>query len=176
MEIQMETERLVIRRLTMQDTEALLAIMGKPEVMYAWEHGFTHADVVQWIGRQLARYRDDGYGYFALELKGEGKVIGQAGLMKTAFNGREAVELGYILGDSYWHMGYASEAARECLRYASVDLGLAEVYCSIRPQNTASIRVALSLGMAQCGSHTVVYRGKEMPHLLFCKELGPDSK
>ena len=54
MEIQMETERLVIRRLTMQDTEALLAIMGKPEVMYAWEHGFTHADVVQWIERQLA--------------------------------------------------------------------------------------------------------------------------
>ena len=84
MEIQMETERLVICRLTMQDTEALLAIMGKPEVMYAWEHGFTHADVVQWIERQLARYRDDGYGYFALELKGEGKVIGQAGLMKTA--------------------------------------------------------------------------------------------
>ena len=136
----METERLVIRRLTMQDTEALLAIMGKPEVMYAWEHGFTHADVVQWIERQLARYRDDGYGYFALELKGEGKVIGQAGLMKTAINGREAVELGYILDDSYWHRGYAVEAARECLRYASADLGLAEVYCSIRPQNTASIR------------------------------------
>lgn len=168
----METERLVIRRLTMQDTEALLAIMGKPEVMYAWEHGFTHADVVQWIGRQLARYRDDGYGYFALELKGEGKVIGQAGLMKTAINGREAVELGYILDDSYWHRGYAVEAARECLRYASADLGLAEVYCSIRPQNTASIRVALALGMKQCGSHTVIYRGKEMPHLLFSKASG----
>ena len=175
MEIQMETERLVIRRLTMQDTEALLAIMGKLEVMYAWEHGFTHADVVQWIGRQLARYRDDGYGYFALELKGEGKVIGQAGLMKTAFNGREAVELGYILDDSCWHRGYAVEAARECLRYASADLGLAEVYCSIRPQNTASIRVALVLGMKQCGSHTVIYRGKEMPHLLFSKALGTDA-
>ena len=68
-----------------------------------------------------------GYGYFALELKGEGKVIGQAGLMKTSFNGRSAVELGYILDDSYWHMGYASEAARECLRYASVNLGLDKV-------------------------------------------------
>ena len=37
----METERLLIRRITRKDMDALLAIMGKPEVMYAWEHGFT---------------------------------------------------------------------------------------------------------------------------------------
>lgn len=37
----METERLLIRRITRKDLDALLAIMGKPEVMYAWEHGFT---------------------------------------------------------------------------------------------------------------------------------------
>lgn len=36
----METERLVIRKITRKDTGALLVIMGKPEVMYAWEHGF----------------------------------------------------------------------------------------------------------------------------------------
>lgn len=37
----METERLLIRKITRKDIDALLAIMEKPEVMYAWEHGFT---------------------------------------------------------------------------------------------------------------------------------------
>lgn len=37
----METERLTIRKLTRKDLERLFEIMNKPEVMYAWEHGFT---------------------------------------------------------------------------------------------------------------------------------------
>ena len=40
-----ETERLAIRKLTHDDFETLIAIMGKPEVMYAWEHGFSEDDV-----------------------------------------------------------------------------------------------------------------------------------
>ena len=79
----METERLLIRKITRKDIDALLAIMGKPEVMYAWEHGFTKKDVRKWINRQLTRYRKDGFGYFAVILKENGTLIGQAGLMKS---------------------------------------------------------------------------------------------
>ena len=79
----METERLVIRKITRKDTGALLALMGKSEVMYAWEHGFDKKEVRQWVNRQFSRYRKDGYGYFALVLKDGGKLIGQAGLMKS---------------------------------------------------------------------------------------------
>lgn len=54
-----ETERLAIRKLTHDDFETLIAIMGKPEVMYAWEHGFSEDDVRSWIERQLTRYTKD---------------------------------------------------------------------------------------------------------------------
>lgn len=64
-----ETERLAIRKLTHDDFETLIAIMGKPEVLYAWEHGFSEDDVQSWIKRQLTRYTKDGIGYFAVELK-----------------------------------------------------------------------------------------------------------
>ena len=97
----METERLLIRRITRKDMDALLAIMGKPEVMYAWEHGFTKKDVRKWINRQLIRYRKDGFGYFAVILKESGALIGQAGLMNSTLNGNETVELGYILDNTY---------------------------------------------------------------------------
>ena len=163
----METERLLIRRITRKDMAALFAIMGKPEVMYAWEHGFTKKDVRKWINRQLTRYRKDGFGYFAVILKESGNLIGQAGLMKSIINGNEAVELGYILDNAYWHNGYGTEAARACLEYAFEELGLKTVCCSIRPENVASIRVAERLGMTLCGSHTVIYNEKEMPHLIY---------
>ena len=168
----METERLLIGRITRKDMDALLAIMGKPEVMYAWEHGFTKKDVRKWINRQLTRYRKDGFGYFAVILKESGKLIGQAGLMKSTINGNEAVELGYILDNAYWHYGYGMEAARACLEYAFEEFGLKTVYCSIRPENVASIRVAKKLGMTLCGSHTVIYNEKEMPHLIYELETG----
>ena len=147
--------------------DALLAIMGKPEVMYAWEYGFAKKDVRKWINRQLTRYRKDGFGYFAVILKESGKLIGQAGLMKSTINVNEAVELGYILDNAYWHHGYGTEAARACLEYAFGELALKTVYCSIRPENVASIRVAERLGMNLCGSHTVIYNEKEMPHLIY---------
>ena len=111
----METERLIIRKITRKDMGVLLTLMGKPEVMYAWE-------------------------------------------------------LGYILDDAYWHNGYATEAAMMCLQYAFAELGMSEVYCSIRPENAPSIHVAEAIGMTPCGSHTITYNGKEMPHVLYKAE------
>ena len=61
-----ESERLLVRKLTNDDFDTLLTIMGKPEVMYAWEHGFCEDDVQDWIERQLVRYAKDGIGYFAI--------------------------------------------------------------------------------------------------------------
>ena len=123
----METERLIIRKITRKDMGALLALMSKPEVMYAWEHGFEKKEVHQWLNRQLTRYRKDGYGYFAVILKENNKFIGQAGLMKSVIDGNNTVELGYMLDNVYWHHGYATEAARRCLQHAFEELGLQEV-------------------------------------------------
>lgn len=163
----METERLIIRKITRRDMDALLAIMGKPEVMYAWEHGFSKKEVRKWLNRQLTRYRKDGYGYYAIILKESGILIGQAGLMRNEFDGESVVELGYIIDNEYWHRGYALEAARACLEYAFYELDLKTVCCSIRPENEASIRVAEKLGMSLCGNHIVLYNEKEMPHLIY---------
>ena len=165
--IVMETERLLLRRLTKQDLDALCRIMGKPEVMYAWEHGFSRSEVRKWINRQLTRYKKDGFGYLVLVLKETGAVIGQAGLMKSEINGSEETELGYILDDACWHKGYATEAAARCLEYAFSCLDLDSVCCSIRPENEASVRVTERLGMERYGSHTVLYNGKDMPHVIY---------
>ena len=51
----------------------------------------------------------------------------QAGLMRSTINGNEAVELGYVLDNAYWHNGYGTEAAYACLEYAFGELELKNV-------------------------------------------------
>ena len=70
-----ETERLKIRRFYHKDLGTLTAIMKKPEVMYAWEAGFSKSETRKWLNRQLTRYNKDGYGYFAVTLKDSGRLM-----------------------------------------------------------------------------------------------------
>jgi RimJ/RimL family protein N-acetyltransferase len=163
-----ETERLIIRRFCEFDLESLWAgIMKKPEVMYAWEAGFNKKETRKWLNHQRARYRDDGYGYFAVTLKRGGKLIGQAGLMKSEIDGEEVTEIGYIFNNTHWGKGYAVEAARACVELAFGELGLDRLYASIRPENAASVRLAEKLGMRKIGEFVKTYKEKEMPHDIY---------
>lgn len=162
-----ETERLTIRRFYKADLDALWAIMKKPEVMYAWESGFKKSEVRKWLNHQYTRYQKDGCGYFAVTIKGSGKLIGQAGLIKSVIDGENVVEIGYIFDNSVWGNGYAIEAARACADIAFSHFKLKELYAAIRPENLSSIKVAKTLGMVKTGAYIKQYQGKEMLHDVF---------
>ncbi len=166
----LETERLCISKFTRDDLDSLSRIMEKPEVMYAWEHGFTRSETRKWMNRQLTRYKKDGYGYFAVFLKESGELIGQTGLMKNVIGDDEVTELGFIFDNEFWGNGYAMESAKVCIGYGFDEIGLSRIYCSIRPENTASIHVAENLGMAKTGEHIVVYNDKDMLHYIYSLE------
>jgi len=162
-----ETERLRIRRFHKTDLVSLWAIMKKPEVMYAWESGFSKSETRRWLNRQRTRYHKDGYGYFAVILKEAGTLIGQAGLMKMDLNGEVVLEIGYIFDNTVWGQGYAVEAARACVELAFGRYGFDKLYATIRPENVASVRLAEKLGMRKTGEIVKTYQGKEMPHDVF---------
>lgn len=166
----METERLQLRKFVKDDLTEFHSFMQKPEVTYAWEHAFTKTDTRKWLNKQLSRYRKDGYGCYAVILKETGKMIGMAGLMKSDIEGKEVVELGYIFDNAYWGQGYCIEAVKGCVNYAFHHLKLDKLYCSIRPNNLASIRIAEKIGMIRVGEHIVIYCDKEMPHSIYVLE------
>ncbi|MDR0839083.1 MAG: GNAT family N-acetyltransferase [Oscillospiraceae bacterium] len=165
--ITLETERLILRRFDDSDFGALFAIMKKPEVMYAWEAGFHKHEAQKWLKNQYARYQKDGYGYFAVTLKGTGELIGQAGLMKSEVNDEKVTEIGYIFDNKYWGKGYALEAARACVELAFGEYGLDKLYATIRPGNAASVRLAEKLGMSKAGEYVKTYKDKEMLHAIY---------
>lgn len=162
-----ESERLGMRELTVNDVSALYAFMNDIRVMYAWEHGFSKAEVEKWISDNQERYRTYGYGYYALIEKFSGKIIGTLGPLPEYINGQEVIGIGYILSRDYWGRGYAVEGAKSCVEYCFNVLKASEIICDIRPENKASIRVAEKIGMKVQGKFVKVYRGKEMPHLIF---------
>lgn len=149
----------------------LYAFMCKESVMYAWEHGFSEEETKEWINRQIYRYYKDGIGYWGVTLKENTDVmIGQVGLLKSVIEGEHVVELAYILDDIYWHKGFAYEAAYKCLEYAFRCLNLDKVYCTIRPMNISSIKLAERLSMIRCGEYMKNYQGKDMVHLIYVIE------
>lgn len=163
----LETERLVLREMTEDDTEALAAILKDPEVMYAYGHDFTDRDVYEWLDRQRARYAQYGFGLWAVTLKGSPFMIGQAGLTMQPYKGGEVLEAGWLLNKTYWRRGYAREAAAGCKRHAFGALGADRLCSIIKADNAASIKVAESIGMTKADEFVTRYYGGDMLHYLY---------
>ena len=135
--------------------------------MTAYEHAFDDAEVQQWLENQLRRYREDGFGLWAVLLKDTEQMIGQCGITWQECNGRRVLEVGYLFEKAYWHQGYATEAAIACKEYAFEVLQADEVFSIIRDNNFASQKVALRNGMCITDKLTKHYYGMDMPHLVF---------
>lgn len=169
MSLHLETPRLLLRPICPEDREALAGILGDPEVMYAWEHGFTPQEIDSWILTNQNRYQTDNCGYLTAVEKASGQVVGQIGplLEPDPQTGKRLPGIGYILGKAHWGKGFAREGAAACLDYWFLDKKEAEAVTHIRPQNLSSRRVSQALGMEEAGEMIVHYRGKEMPHLIY---------
>ena len=165
-----ETSRLLLREMTAADRPDLCMILQDKEVMYAYNGPFSDEEVNGWLERQTGRYREWGYGLWAVVLKQTGEMIGQCGVTRQLWNGEEMLEVGYLFRHSHWHQGYATEAARACMEYAFNILGASEACSIIRDNNIPSQQVALRNGMRKAeGVMVKHYRGAEMPHWLFVK-------
>jgi RimJ/RimL family protein N-acetyltransferase len=159
----LETERLRLRRFRREDVDSVFAIIGDDVAMQYYPKTFTRADAELWIERNLRRYREDGYGLFAVTLRGGEDVIGDCGIIKQNVEGELAMEVGYHFRRDQWGHGYATEAARACLGLAFDGFGAAEVISLIRPENVPSRRVAERNGMGL--ARQVMHYG--LPHLVY---------
>ena len=117
----LETKRLLMREMSPEDFPSLCLMLMDADVMYAYGHAFSQAESKEWLERQLNRYKEyrNSFGLYAVILKSTGRMIGQCGITVQDFSSRRVYEIGYLLQKSFWHMGYALEAAqawRECAR------------------------------------------------------------
>jgi len=140
----LETSRLRIRPYRNADIAELLPLIGTREVAATTlriAHPYTEQDAREFF--QLAKEPDKLW--LAITLRADARQIGGIG-MRIEPQHRHA-ELGYWLGAAYWGQGYATEAAREMLRYGFEELGLHRIFATHFKHNAASGRILKKIGM-----------------------------
>ena len=141
-----ETERLVLVPLDRSWRQDLIRLHGDPVVAHWLFPDGAPADEDN--DKRIAHYEElwstHGYGCFAVTDKVSGVFLGRAGPVVTPQTGR--VEVVWSLMSTAHSRGLATEAARATIEFtwAKSDLPLLEAY--VRPDNTASQRVAGKLG------------------------------
>ena len=169
-----ETDRLVLRPLTLADLGPMHDVYGDREVMRYIGSGDAHSETVDDSERRLQRLIDHqeahGFSLWAVTDRESGTVMGDAGLILLAHRGPE-IELAYRLAKPYWGKGYATEAATAWLAHGFDELGLDRIVAVTHPDNVASQRVLEKAGMRTAGPTS--YAGT--PALLFAAEKGSSS-
>jgi [ribosomal protein S5]-alanine N-acetyltransferase len=159
----LETKRLILRPLTQDDVDAIYAVIGDAVAMQYYPRTFAREDAVEWIERNRRWHERDGFSLLAVVLKSTGKVIGDCGLSWQLADDTPMLELGYHLLRQQWGHGYATEAARACMKYAFCELCAEKLVSVIVAENQPSRRVAERNGM-QVGRQ-VMHCGRR--HLLY---------
>lgn len=158
------TPRLTLRRFNPGDLDFLASLLGDPEVMRFYPRTLDRSGAMAWMEKSLVRYDRDGHGFWLVCDRESGQPRGQAGVLKQELEGRQIIEVGYMLDKSYWRQGLATEAARACRDWAFRNLPVDAVHSLIRPVNLPSQGVARKNGMSP-EPETVQFYGLE--HFLF---------
>ena len=149
MAVILETQRLLLRHLTLDDLDELYALYSDSEIRKYFPEGALNFEET----REELEWHMHGHpdhnelGLWATIHKETGKFIGRCGLLPWEIDGKFEVEIAYLLDQNFWHQGFATEAANGILRYAFWTLNLPRLICLIDPENIASQKVAERIGM-----------------------------
>ncbi|MFT5336877.1 MAG: ribosomal-protein-alanine N-acetyltransferase [Luteibaculaceae bacterium] len=142
-----ETERLLLREITLDDKDALFKLHSDPDVqMYTGEPVVeSMAEMEKAIRARITRYEQYGYGRWATFLKEGNQFVGWAGL--AYLPEFDEIDLGFRFLPEFWGMGIATEASKAILNYGFDTLHLKRIIAIAMPENKASIRVMEKVGM-----------------------------
>lgn len=142
----LETKRLVIREITVQDVERLYELYRDSSITQYMEALFPDIEQERSYTKEYIRnvYDFYGYGMWVIALKSSDTVIGRAGLEYK--EGYEGLELGFMIGKEYQHQGYAYEACKAILDYGREELEQESFRAVVHMENEASRRLCERLG------------------------------
>ncbi|MEO8501474.1 MAG: GNAT family N-acetyltransferase [Vicinamibacteria bacterium] len=146
--IVLETNRLVLRRLTLNDAPFMVELLNEPSFLrYIGDRGVRNVqDARQYLLKgPIASYEKFGFGLYLTFLKEFGDPVGLCGLLKR--DTLEDVDVGFASLPAHWRKGYAAEAAAATLEHGRAAFGLKRIVAITSPDNVASIGVLEKIGL-----------------------------
>ena len=149
--IELQTERLHLRRWRADDVEPFAAMNADPRVMEFFPSTQSRDTSAAAVARWQARIEERGWGLWAAELRRSGEFIGFVGLEvpTAAVQCSPCVEVGWRLAFAHWGQGFATEGAKGALGIGFEQLGLDEIVSFTAVGNRRSRAVMERLGMTE---------------------------
>ena len=168
----LETPRLILRQWRESDHEPYILLNTDRAVMEFFPSTLTRDESLAQIARLTTHIDQYGYGFFAVERKDNHEFIGFTGLANVRFESHftPCVEFGWRLNKANWNQGFATEAARACLKYAFDTLKLNEIYSYTSVDNKRSEHLMKKIGMNKVGvfDHPLIEDGHVLKrHVLY---------
>lgn len=166
-----ETERLLIREMTVSDIEALYGLYEDPETA---EYVEGLSEDIKEEKEKMEAYIRNMYGFFEYGLwavveKSTGRLIGRAGISNRDTEDGIETELGYMIGEPFRKQGFAYEACRAVIDYAGKSLYMEKLSCRIREDNLPSRKLAKKLGFE------IREKAREAERKIFIYEINLES-
>ncbi|MBS4174100.1 GNAT family protein [Bacillus sp. FJAT-49736] len=155
--MRLDSERIYIRRLTMQDLNALLDLrLRNKEFLQTFEPIAPHShytlegqrDILEKVQRNWES--DSGYS-FGIFLRRSNQLMGRISLSNVVRGAWESCTMGYFLDEEYNGQGFTTEAVRLAIQFAFGSAGLHRVQAAVMPRNVGSIRVLEKVGFRYDG-------------------------
>ncbi len=146
--IVLETERLVLRWLSVDDADFILNLLNQPSfVRYIGDRGVRNvSDARLYIESKFVEsYRRFGFGLYLVELKEDKTPIGICGFVKR--DTLPDADIGFAFLPQYWSQGYALESARAAFGYGKSDLGFKRILAITTKDNDASGKLLAKVGL-----------------------------
>lgn len=144
----LETERLKLRELILNDTAFVIELVNSPEwIKYIGDRNVrTEEQAINHLENgSIKSYYDNGFGLLMVETKDGNQQIGMCGILKR--DTLEHPDIGYALLPDFAGNGYAFEMAHAMLQYATVKLKLLTIYAITVPENKRSIKILEKIGL-----------------------------
>ena len=157
------TSRLVLRALRQNDLDDLYAYASDPEIDHytPWTHYKSLAEAQIDLDSFISEYDRHGLGAWGIEHRAERRLIGIINISPPHPRNRRT-EMGFTIARTHWGQGYAAEAATAVIRFGLEKMQLLRIEAVCLPENLASARVLLKIGMQYEGllRKYQVWRGK----------------
>jgi aspartyl-tRNA(Asn)/glutamyl-tRNA(Gln) amidotransferase subunit C len=151
--IDLATERLTLRRFELEDAENMYYNWANdPEVTrYLTWPAHSSVEVTERVLQDWTdSYQKKDFYQWAIELNELEQPIGNISAVKVD-DAIDAVEIGYCIGQKFWHQGYTSEALAELIRFFMDEVGAARIWAGHDVRNPYSGMVMAKCGMEKEG-------------------------
>ncbi|MCE5321966.1 GNAT family N-acetyltransferase [bacterium] len=144
----LETERLIIRKYTLEDVDDYFVFSSDPEVtkFLRWGPHPNQDYTREYILGVLDNYSDGKDSPWGIEHKAGKKIIGSVHIMQLDLFHKKA-QIGFVLAKTYWGRGYMAEAVDKVFEYCFTRMQLNRIEGFCIPENHAGARVMAKIGM-----------------------------